>query len=155
MKRLILLLSIMIFVFSGCDFFENKKLFSNDVDTLQAYLQKKDSIRKADSLKLVKEMKRKKILAAKAKKDSIKRAEERQRVLYKYHIVVGSFKTHNYATAYNDFIAQKGYKTEMLRNNYNFDMVSIGAYKSWRNAVNDLNKTRGNLEATAWIYIDE
>ncbi|MDA3780705.1 MAG: hypothetical protein PF487_10875 [Bacteroidales bacterium] len=155
MKRLILLLSVMAFLFSGCDFFENKKLFSNDVDTLQQYLQKKDSIRKVDSLLQIKKRAQKMKLAEKAKKDSIKRAEERQRSLYKYHVVVGSFKTHNYATAYKDFIAQKGYKTEMLRNKYKFDMISVGAYKSWRKAVNDLNKTRGNLEATAWIYIDE
>jgi len=154
MKRLILLISIITLLFSGCDFLERKKLFSNDVDTLQEYLHKKDSLKKTDSLKLVKQMKREKALAAKAKQDSIKKAEERQRALYKFHIVVGSFKTAKYASAYNEFIAQKGYKTEMLRNNNNFDMVSIGAYKSWRNAVNDLNKTRGNLEATAWIYID-
>ncbi len=155
MKRLILLISIITLLFSGCDFLENKKLFSNDVDTLQEYLNRKDSIKKVDSLKLVKEIKHKKTLVERAKKDSIKKAEERQRALYKFHIVVGSFKTPKYANAYNEFIAQKGYKTEMLRNNNNFDMVSIGAYKSWRNAVNNLNKTRGNLEANAWIYIDE
>ncbi|PLX16554.1 MAG: hypothetical protein C0597_07870 [Marinilabiliales bacterium] len=113
--------------------------------------RKKDSI--ATAQKKAKALKIKKQKEEQAKKDSIKKAEEARRKLYKFHVIVGSFKTPQYATAYNDLIAKKGYQTELLTNSYNFQMVSIGAFKSWREAVVELNKAREAIEPTSWIYI--
>jgi len=153
MRAILIIIALSTITLSGCDFFQNKRWFSNDVDTLEAYNRRQDSIHRVDSLKKVHEIEKKR--AEKARKDSIRMAEERHRRLYKFHIVVGSFKTPKYARAYNEFIKQKGYKTEMLTNKYKFQMVSIGAYKSWSTAVSDLNKAREELIETAWIYIDE
>lgn len=152
MKKILLIIGVFIlFLSTGCDFFENKKLFSNDVDTLQAYLRKKDSL---DSLQTLREAKEKKRLAEKAREDSIKAAKERHRREYKYHVVVGSFKTPKYTSAYQEFIKGKGYQTKKLENNHGFELVSIGAYRSWGDAVKALNKTREELLEEAWIYID-
>jgi len=153
MKKIVLVLSaFLLFLSTGCDFFESKKLFSNDVDTLQTYLRKKDSL---DSLKQIQEAKKQAKLAEQARRDSIKAAAEKHRREYKFHIVVGSFKTPKYASAYHTFIKGKGYETKPLKNKYGFELVSIGAYRSWNEAVRDLNKTREELLETAWIYIDE
>jgi len=151
MRKLILALSAIILLTSGCEFFEKKKMFSKE-DTLVAYQRRVDSLRKVDSIKKAKAIARQK--AEQAKKDSIRKAEQQRKKLYKFHVIVGSFKTPKYADAYNNFIAQKGYKTEMLRNEYQFQMVSIGAYKSWREAVKDLEMARETIEPTSWIYID-
>lgn len=151
MRKLILALAAIVLITSGCEFFEKKKMFSKE-DTLVAYQRRVDSLRKVDSIKKVRAIEKQK--AEQARKDSIRKAEEKRKRLYKFHVIVGSFKTKKYANAYNDFIKQKGYKTEVIRNQYQFDMISIGAYKSWREAVTDLQKARENIEPTSWIYID-
>lgn len=150
MRNILIVLSLLVVLSSGCNMFGKKK---------RAEQAKIEAQRKQDSIALA--QKKAKALAIKkqkeeqARKDSIKKAEEERRRLYKFHIIVGSFKTPKYATAYNDFIGKKGYQTEILKNKYNFQMVSIGAFKSWREAVVELNKAREAIEPTSWIYIRE
>ncbi|MCD4834540.1 MAG: hypothetical protein K8R31_12140 [Bacteroidales bacterium] len=148
MRNLVIVLSLLVVLSSGCEMFGKKKRAEQAAIELKA---KNDSIAKAQ--KAAKALKLKKQKEAKAKQDAIKKAEEERKKLYKFHIIVGSFKTPQYATAYNDFIGKKGYQTEMHTNRYNFQMVSIGAYKSWREAVIELKKAREAIEPTAWIYI--
>ena len=150
MRNIVIVLSLLVALSSGCNMFGKKKRAEQAAIEAQ---RKKDSI--ADAKKKAKTLKLKKQKEEQAKKDSIKKAEEARRKLYKFHIIVGSFKTPQYATAYNDFIGKKGYQTEILTNRYNFQMVSIGAYKSWRDAVVELKKTREAIEPTSWIYIRE
>jgi cell division protein FtsN len=150
MRNLVIVLSLLIVFSSGCEMFGKKKRAEQAAIELQA---KKDSTAKAQ--KAAKAVKLKKQKAAKAKQEAIRKAEEERKKLYKFHIIVGSFKTPNYASAYNEFIAAKGYQTEMYTNRYNFKMVSIGAFKSWREAVVELKKTREAIEPTSWIYIRE
>ena len=148
MRSVIVVLSLLVVLSSGCNLIGKKKRAEKEAIELQ---NKKDSTLKAQ--KAAKALKLKKQKEAQAKQDAIKKAEEEKRKLYKFHIIVGSFKTPQYATAFNDFIGKKGYQTEMLTNNYNFKMVSIGSYKSWRNAVVELKNVREAIEPTAWIYI--
>lgn len=151
-KILLIIISFVLFLSTGCDFFENKKLFSNNVDTLETYLRKKDSL---DSLQTIRKAKEQARLAEKARQDSVKEAKERHRREYKFHVVVGSFKTPKYASAYDEFIKGKGYQTKKMENKYGFELVSIGAYRSWREAVKALEKAREQVLEEAWIYIDE
>ncbi|MCK5029784.1 MAG: hypothetical protein KAR57_09115 [Bacteroidales bacterium] len=148
MKNLVIVLSLLVVLSSGCEMFGKKKRAEQTAIELQ---RKKDSTLKAQ--KAAKALKLKKQKEEQAKQDAIRKAEEERKKLYKFHIIVGSFKTPKYATAYNDFIGKKGYQTEVLTNNYNFQMVSIGAYKSWGDAVRELVKTREAVEPTSWIYI--
>ncbi len=150
MRNLVIVLSLLVVLSSGCEMFGKKKRAEQADIELKA---KNDSIAKAQ--KAAKALKLKKQKEAKAKQDAIRKAEEARKKLYKFHIIVGSFKTPQYATAYNDFIGKKGYQTEMYTNRYNFQMVSIGAYKSWREAVVELKKAREAIEPTSWIYIRE
>jgi hypothetical protein len=150
MRNLVIVLSLLVVLSSGCEMFGKKKRAEQAAIELKA---KNDSIAKAQ--KAAKALKLKKQKEAKAKQDAIRKAEEERKKLYKFHIIVGSFKTPQYATAYNDFIGKKGYQTEMYTNRYNFQMVSIGAYKSWREAVIELKKAREAIEPSSWIYIRE
>jgi len=151
MRKLIFTLAAIVLLTSGCEFFEKKKMFSKE-DTLVAYQRRVDSLRKVDSIKKAQTIAKQK--AEQARKDSIRKAEQERKRLYKFHVIVGSFKTPTYAEAYDNFMMQKGYKTEVLRNEYQFQMISIGAYKSWREAVKDLQMARETIEPTSWIYID-
>lgn len=150
MRSLLVVLSLIVVLSSGCDMFGKKK---------RAEQAKIEAQHKADSIKLAKkkaaDLKIKKEQEEQARKDSIRKAEEARKKLYKFHVIVGSFKTPKYATAYNDFIGKKGYQTELITNKYGFQMVSIGGNKSWGEAVRELQKAREAIEETAWIYIRE
>ncbi len=148
MRSIIVVLSLLVVLSSGCSMFGKKKRAEQEAIELQ---RKKDSTLKVQ--KAAKAFKLKKQKDAKAKKEAIRKAEEERKKLYKFHIIVGSFKTPEYATAYNNLMGSKGYQTELITNNYNFKMVSIGAFKSWREAVTELNKAREAIEPTSWIYI--
>lgn len=150
MRNTLVLLSLLVILSSGCNLIGKKKR-EEEAKARAEFV--KDSTAKAK--KRAEALKLKKQKEEQARKDSIRKAEEERRKLYKFHIIVGSFKTPKYATAYNDFMAKKGYQTELLTNNYNFQMVSIGAYKSWGDAVKELVKAREAVEQTAWIYIRE
>jgi cell division protein FtsN len=150
MRNLVIVLSLLVVLSSGCEMFGKKKRAEQAAIELKA---KNDSIAKAK--KDAKTAKLKKQQEAKAKAEAERKAEEERKKLYKFHIVVGSFKTPKYANSYNELIASKGYQTELMTNNYNFQMVSIGAFKSWREAVVELKKTREAIEPTSWIYIRE
>lgn len=151
MRSVLVVLSLLVVLSSGCDLIGGKKK--------KAEQAKIEAQRKADSIKVAKkkaaDLKAKKLKAEQARKDSIRKAEEERKKLYKFHVIVGSFKTPKYATAYNDFIAKKGYQTELIPNRYNFQMVSIGGNKTWGEAVRELRKAREAIEETAWIYIRE
>ena len=148
MRKLVFILSLIVLFSSGCNMFGKKK--REEQARIEAQ-RKKDSI--ANAQKKAKDLKLKKQKEEQAKKEAARKAEEERRKLYKFHVIVGSFKTPQYATAYNDLMGKKGYQTEILTNNYNFQMVSIGAYKSWREAVVELGKARDAVEPTSWIYI--
>jgi hypothetical protein len=148
MRSIIVVLSLLVVLSSGCEMIGKKKRAEQAAIELKA---KNDSIAKAK--KKAAALKLKKQKDAQAKKEAIKKAEEERKKLYKFHIIVGSFKTPVYATAYNNLMGSKGYQTELITNNYNFKMVSIGAFKSWREAVTELNKAREAIEPSSWIYI--
>ncbi len=150
MRNLVIVLSLLVVFSSGCEMFGKKKKAEQAKIELKA---KNDSIKKAKKAKNDAKIKKQK--EAKAKAETARKAEEERKKLYKFHIIVGSFKTPKYAQAYNELIAGKGYQTELFTNNYNFQMVSIGAFKSWREAVVELKKTREAIEQSAWIYIRE
>lgn len=148
MKKLVFVLAVLVLFSSGCNMFGKKK---REAEKARIEQVKKDSVLKAQ--KAAKALELKKAEEEKAKQEAIRLAEEERQRLYKFHVIVGSFKTPKYAAAYKDYIGKKGYQTEVLTNRYNFEMISIGAYKSWGEAVKDLQKAREAVEASSWIYI--
>lgn len=148
MKKIAFVLAILVLLSSGCNMFGKKK---KEQEKARLEQLKKDSTLKAQ--KAAKDLELKKAQEEQANQEAIRKAEEERQRLYKFHVIVGSFKTPKYAAAYKDYISQKGYQTEILVNSYKFEMISIGAYKTWGEAVKDLQKAREAVEATSWIYI--
>lgn len=155
MKKLLLLLFILAgFLIQSCDFFQKQDMFSNDPDSLLLYQKKQDSLRFMDSIKDL----RNKLSSLRNRNqqllDSIKgETGRREPAGYKYHIIVGSFKTQEYLNSYNRYVQEKGFDTEILRNEYGFSLISVESFDSWRQAASTLEELREDFEETAWIYV--
>ena len=152
MRKLLLLSILMLFVFTSCDFFKSKKLFSDGEDTL--LIQKRQ-----DSLKFVDSIRSMKSEMGQIRKehqqllDSIKRAHAKKDQGHKYHIIVGGFRNPEYLNTYNTYIQEKGFNTKILENEYGFKLISVESYKNWSTAARSLENIRKDVEENAWIYI--
>ncbi len=154
MKHFLLASFILLFLgLTSCDFFRDKKLFSNGEDTLLVYEKKQDSLRFVDSIRtLKKEMKQIKEAHQKML-DSIKKSEQKAPSGNKYHIIVGSFMEDEYLNSYNRYVREKGFNTKIIKNRYGFKMISVQSTNSWREAVDIVQDMRSTFEETSWVYI--
>jgi len=155
MKKLLLLFILTGLLSQSCDFFQKKDMFSNDRDSLLLYKKKQDSLRFMDSIQELR-----------SKLSSLQRRN--QRLLdsirsettggastgFKYHIIVGSFKTREYLNSYNRYVQEKGFDTQILRNEYDFRLISVESFNSWRQALKTLEQIRQDFEKKAWIYVE-
>ena len=129
------------------------KLFGKkEVDTTGVWLARLDSIRVADSMRRAQE----ELMAIEAaRQDSIRLAEE-ARLASKYHIIVGSFYTPEYAKNQAEEYRKKGYNVRILQmKGSKFELVSAEAYNQFRPAVNKLLDYQENIMPDAWLYIDK
>ena len=129
--------------------FNKKKKQAEYAAVLKA---KQDSIRVADSLKQAQAA----LLALEqARQDSIRFAEE-ARTASKYHMIVGSFYTPEYARNWAEIFRQRNYNVQVLKmRGSTFELVSAEAFSSLRSAYNRLQYYQENVMPDAWIYIDE
>ncbi len=154
MKKLIPLFVLFLAV-TSCKFIEEKGWFKKDAETLIAYQARMDSIRVADSINKVLEAER---MIEQARLDSVRAIEEAERerlARFKYHIIVGSFKTPEYADLYSSYYRKMGYETETLFNEYDFNVVSARAFDNIREALVQLEHFRDTVELEAWLYINQ
>ena len=159
MKKTILsffILTSFVFIISSCDFFQSKNLFSDDEDSLMLYEKRQDSLMFVDSIEKLQNQ-----LSSIRQKhqqmlDSMKstQAGKTSKSDYKFHIIVGGFRTQEYLNSYNQYIQEKGFKTSILQNEYGFKLISVESTNSWNSAVSTLEDIRDDVEETAWVYIE-
>jgi len=156
MKQIVFLIIIAISVsFIGCDKLGGIRLFSSS-DTLEAYKLKMDSTRRADSILAVKKTAMLKKKKEKARQDSIKKVREIEAAKAKnrFLVIAGSFKTPQYAKEYEDLMTKRGYTVEKVRNEYNFECISIYATDTYSKAfrkIKELQTEQGD-EVEFWVY---
>jgi len=156
MKRTVLTLAICILItLPSCKFIRKKGWFgTGKADTMLVWQARQDSIRVADSLQKV----RQRLEAIElARVDSLNRVEQ-ERLAYearfRYHIVVGSFITPEYARALNEVMKKEGYSSQVVkRPGSRFEFVSAEAHENLRKAVDRLLQFRDTVAYDAWIYI--
>jgi hypothetical protein len=156
MNRTILLILICLSVsLPSCKFIRKKGWFgSGKADTMLVWQAKQDSIRVADSLTTV----RNRVAAIeKARLDSLNRIEQ-ERLAYetrfRYHIIVGSFVTPEYARAFNEAIKKEGYSSQIVKKpGSRFEFVSAEAHENLKRAIERLMQFRDTVAYDAWIYI--
>ena len=131
------------------DLFGKKKKAAAAAAIQQARL---DSIRVADSLKRAQDV----LLAReRSRQDSIRYAEE-ARSASKYHIIVGSFYTPEYARNWIEVFKEQGYNARILQmKGSRFELVSVESFADFRTTFNKLLNYQENVMPDAWIYVDE
>lgn len=120
-------------------------------DTTGLWFAHQDSLRIAESLRKAQEALQ---ALESARLDSIRLADE-ARQAFKYHIIVGSFYTPEYARDLAAEYKNKGYNVRILKmKGGRFELVSAEAFSSFRTAVNKLHDYQEDVVLDAWMYID-
>jgi len=114
-----------------------------------------DSIRVADSLKKVRaaEIELARELAI---QDSLMRIEEEMSFYasqFRYHVIVGSFITPEYAFDHSDFYSSMGYQTQIIEGINGFDLVSAMGLDDYSQSLYQLENFKDTVEIEAWLYI--
>ena len=155
MRRLSAIIFILLLaVTPSCKFFKKIGLFGRKDNNLAILRTQRDSIRVADSIRKVQEH----LLAIEnTKLDSIRLAEEVSLAgerKNKYHIIVGSFITPEYAKGLAESYRQQGYDTKILKmEGSNFELVSAESHESFRKAILRLRAFQDTVEFDAWMFI--
>lgn len=156
MNRIVFVSALcIVFLLPSCKFIRKKGWFgTGKADTMLVWQARQDSIRVADSLFKVRQQ-----LEAieQARIDSLNRVEQ-ERLAYearfRYHIVVGSFITPEYAKALNEGMKKQGYNSQIVRRpGSRFEFVSAEAHENLRKAVDRLMQFRDTVAYDAWIYV--
>lgn len=143
MKKLLILLLVCGVTLTGCKFFSkgNTELARNNA--------KLDSMLKTERVAHDKEIEQMK-QESQAKIDSIQASCKSQ--LNRYYIIVGAFKVSGNADGYLKQMTGKGYPAQIV-NHRDFQMVSVNAFSSLREALNQLGNFRNEVNKEAWIYV--
>jgi hypothetical protein len=145
MFRSLILFSICSAFFLSCNVFEEKKMFSNTIDTLldnrlDGYITESTHRKEMQELKT----------KFQYQLDSIVSTFDKQEG--KFHVIAGSFKVDQNAAVYSNQLKASGYKTEIIKNVNGFDLVSVGNHACASNAISHLNKVKPDLTKEAWVY---
>jgi len=120
-------------------------------DTTGIWLARMESQRVGDSIRKAQEA----LMALEnARMDSIRLADE-AKMAFKYHVIVGSFYTPEYARSLAEEYKNKGYNVKILQmKGSRFELVSAEAFDNFRSAINKLKDYQENVMFDAWLYID-
>lgn len=144
---------LLMFLFPSCNFLKEKGLIGKK-KSLAKMMAIRDSIRVADSIRLVHE----KLMAIEnAKLDSLRKVEEERLALeakFKYNLIVGSFLTPEYAKELSDEYRNLGYDPQIIKvDDSKFEFVAAEAHNSFNKAVERLREFRDTVQIDTWLYI--
>jgi cell division protein FtsN len=156
MQKIVIIALVSILLAGGCDFIKKVNPFSKKEDTMAEYLQREDSIRRAELLRTQQMEAR---LREQALADSIRRAQEAEaakaEAAGRYHLIVGAFKTPAFADEFHDRIRSGGYDSRIIMSDNDFHLVTIKSFNDYRTAVNEWIRIRGEGEHLVWLYIKD
>ena len=160
MKKVLILLIVVPFAFSGCKFINEKILkkgggnLEEQVSNLEQKLSEKEAEYEGSLAQLQRE--------SQAMIDSIIMYYENElkskgknyspAATGTYYLIVGSFKTPGYAERYSAKIAGMGYRTQIVKVGH-WNLVAAESYNNLREALNGLSIVRSNVAVTSWIYV--
>jgi hypothetical protein len=157
MKKIVTLLMICVLVIAtSCKYIESHNPFGKKERNKELAIKRQiDSIRIADSIN-----KANLAIKQKAIEDSIAATTEPIEKVkdesYKYHIIIGSFKTPEYASSYASFYSRRGVATEIIdKANSSFKLVSAESYKTLSEASDALKSFRDTITGESWVYKSE
>jgi hypothetical protein len=148
-----LIFVVLLVVLQSCKYFKGG-LFGGKADTMVVWQARQDSIRISDSIRSVQN----RLMAIEtARLDSVRNADNERlswESKYKFNIIVGSFKTPEYAKGLAEVYHNRGYNTRILKmEGSSFELVSAEAHDNFRKALTRLNAFQDTVELNAWMYI--
>jgi len=158
MKKVLFFLIIGSLSLSGCKFI-NEKILKKGSDTLEVYiynLEQKVANQDAELQASLAQLQRQ----SQSRIDSIVKYYEAELASGKpkpaatgtYYLIVGSFKTPDYATNFSAKIGGLGYNTQIVTMGY-WNLVSAAAHTNIRSALEELESLRTDVSYDAWIYV--
>jgi cell division protein FtsN len=154
MQRFSIILLIVSLSLGSCDFVKKINPFSKETDnSMEVYQRQQDSIQRAEALKVKQELEREQAMA-----DSIRLVQQQQEAervrMERYHLIVGAFKTPDYARTFHNSILSQGHPSKILMSANDFHLVTIKSTDNYRAAVNDWIAIRNQGEhQEVWLYI--
>jgi cell division protein FtsN len=151
MKKLpIVLLAGILLLTPSCDFVKSINPFGKKGREAETLRQQQEAFRVADSIRVANEQaalekERQAELARLAEQEALERS--------KYHIIVGSFLTPEYADQWLDHVKNFGYEAKLVEmDGGRWRLVSASSYGSLREAWNNLDKVQYTINSEAWIF---
>jgi hypothetical protein len=146
MKQLeiFVLLLLLAFITSSCDYLKSRRTYYIGVDTLL----------NANSEKLKTAFKD----TAKVKPVTPSIAEQKQPAGFgygseKYYMIVGSFLNQELAEKYAEKIQQMGYHTQIIQSDNSYYRVSAESYTSFKQGVGQITEFREKIVPRAWLHV--
>jgi hypothetical protein len=155
MRHLLSIIIVVILVISpSCKSIRENGLFGKKRAALEALKVRQDSIRVADSIRVVQD----RLMAIeKAKADSLNKIEADRLALdskYRYNIIVGSFITPEYAKTHAETYRKMGYDSKIIQfPGSRFELVSAEGHDNFTKAVERLTQFQDTVAMDAWMYI--
>ncbi len=156
MKTAVTISLALILLTSSCKFIEEKGWFGKSkADTMAVWQARQDSIRVADSIRAeIEHMK----AVEQARLDSVQAAGQAQlerEARFRYHIVVGSFLTPEYAEDFKSYYQSMGYNAKIIDGPKNrFRLVSAEVHENLNEAIKRLVQYQDTVNFESWLYID-
>jgi cell division protein FtsN len=157
MQRFSLILLIVSLSLGSCDFVKKINPFSKEADnSMEIYQRQQDSLQRAEALRVQQESAR----LEQAQADSIRMVQQQKEAerlrMERYHLVVGAFKTPDYARTFHNEILSQGHPSKILMSENDFHLVTIKSTDNYRSAVNDWIAIRNQGEhQEVWLYITD
>ncbi len=138
-------------LFTGCDFFRSLvgKPTSKDIEKMkQEALIKARQQRQLDSINKAKALE---LEAARIAAENEGRLDES---LGRYHVILGSFKVDGNAAKFLERLEKDGYTPRAFKFNNGFDLVSVGVYNNYREALKAMNDVLEyeKCPEDVWVY---
>ncbi len=152
MKRLpLLLLAAVLLLTPSCDFMKSINPFGKKTREAEALRQQQEAFRIADSIRVAKEKEDEAERAMQA--ELAPAAGEKVSVMTGYHVIVGSFLTPAYASAWLEHIRSFGYDAQLIdMNGGEWQLVSAQSFPDLHAAWNSLTGIQDKINGEAWVY---
>jgi hypothetical protein len=149
-----IIITVFLGIFPSCKYFKADGLFGRKAREAAASQALKDSVRVADSIKIIQDQ----LLALENEKLIAARKADAEQLLsgnkYKYNIIVGSFITPENAKVYAEVYRKQGYDSRIIRIQGNrFELVSAEGNDNFNTAFTRLKEFQDTVEINAWLYI--
>lgn len=151
MKKLyMVLLAGMVLLTPSCDFAKSINPFGKKAREAEALRQQQEAFRVADSIRVANEQA---ALEQQRQAELARQAEQEALELSRYHVIVGSFLTPEYADHWLRHITELGYNAKIVgMNGGRWRLVSANSFPDIHGAYNALEEIQNNINGDAWVY---